>query len=165
MAWKEKGACTLCSWRCCNLILAAGSIYQNDKIGPFHGGYTESNKSKEINPRYVNKFYRVDPCLPQNEVLHIGNTAWTDSVALSLSTAGAGDPGANLVDGVYTDIPLSGAGTGLVVNITVVGGEVTFVEIVNGGTGFNATGDTVTTSKELIPVIDGEGFTKVEKYA
>ena len=67
---------------CCNLILAAGSIYQNDKIGPFHGGYTESNKSKEINPKYVNKFYRVDPCLPQNEVVHVGNTAWTDSVAL-----------------------------------------------------------------------------------
>jgi hypothetical protein len=140
---------------CCNLILAAGSIYQNDKIGPFHGGYLESNKSKEINPRYVNKFYRVDPCLPQNNVIHIGNTAWTDSVALSLSTAGAGDPGVNLVDGVYTDIPLSGAGTGLVVNITVVGGEVTFVEIVNGGSDWT-TADTATTSDELIPE-DGDG--------
>jgi hypothetical protein len=140
---------------CCNLILAAGSIYQNDKIGSFHGGYLESNKSKEINPRYVNKFYRVDPCLPQNEVVHVGNTAWTDSVALSLSTGGAGDPGANLVDGVYTDIPLSGAGTGLVVNITVVGGEVTFVEIVNGGSDWT-TADTATTSDELIPE-DGDG--------
>ena len=40
---------------CCNLVLAAGSIYQNDKIGPFHGGYLESNKSKEINPKYVNR--------------------------------------------------------------------------------------------------------------
>ena len=144
---------------CCNLILAAGSIYQNDKIGPFHGGYQESNKSKEINPKYVNKFYRVDPCLPQNEVVHVGNTAWTDSVALSLSTAGAGDPGANLVDGVYTDIPLDAVGpstgVGLVVNITVVGGEVTFVEIVNGGSDWT-TADTATTGTELIPE-DGDG--------
>jgi hypothetical protein len=25
----------------CPLVLAAGSLYQNDKIGPFHGGYQE----------------------------------------------------------------------------------------------------------------------------
>jgi hypothetical protein len=59
---------------CCPLVLAAGSIYQNDKIGPFHGGYQESNKSKVINPKYVSQFYRVLPCQPQNEVVHIGNT-------------------------------------------------------------------------------------------
>lgn len=138
---------------CCNLILAAGSIYQNDKIGPFHGGYQESNKSKEINPKYVNKFYRVDPCLPQNEVVHVGNTAYTDDVALALTIDVAGT---NLVDGVYTDIPLVGAGSGLIANITVVGGVVTFVEIVNGGTGFAPTGDIVTTGPETIPT-DGVG--------
>ena len=138
---------------CCNLILAAGSIYQNDKIGPFHGGYTESNKSKEINPKYVNKFYRVDPCLPQNEVLHIGNTAWTDDVALALAIDNAG---AGLVDGIYTDIPLSGgSGNGLVANITVEGGVVIYVEITNGGSGYTTT-DIVTTSSELIPDT-GEG--------
>ena len=141
---------------CCNLVLAAGSIYQNDKIGPFHGGYLETNKSKEINPRYVNKFYRVDPCLPQNEVLHIGNTAWTDNTALLLTISNAG---ASLVDGVYTDIPLSAVGpstgVGLVANITVVGGVVTFVEIVSGGDEWT-TGDLATTGTELIPT-DGEG--------
>lgn len=140
---------------CCNLILAAGSIYQNDKIGPFHGGYLETNKSKEINPRYVNRFYRVDPCLPQNEVLHIGNTAWTDNTALSLAITNAGS---GLVDGVYTDIPLAAVapstGVGLVANITVVGGVVTFVEIVNGGDAWT-TGDLATTGTELIPG-DGE---------
>ena len=31
------------------LILAGSSLYTNDKIGPFHGGYKESNKSKMIN--------------------------------------------------------------------------------------------------------------------
>lgn len=141
---------------CCNLILAAGSIYQNDKIGPFHGGYTESNKSKEINPKYVNRFYRVDPCLPQNEVVHIGNTAWTDNTALALAIDNAG---ANLVDGVYTDIPLvavaPSTGVGLVANITVVGGVVTFVEIVSGGDEWT-TADLATTGTELIPG-DGDG--------
>jgi hypothetical protein len=139
---------------CCNLILAAGSIYQNDKIGPFHGGYQESNKSKEINPKYVSKFYRVDPCLPQSNVIHLGNTAYTDDVALLLSTAGAGDPGSGLVDGVYTDVELTCVtctGTNdaaIFANITVSGGEVTFVEIVNGGSGY-ITGDTVETLNAL----------------
>lgn len=142
---------------CCNLILAAGSIYQNDKIGPFHGGYLESNKSKEINPKYVNKFYRVDPCTPQNNVIHIGNTAYTDDVALALSTAGAGDPGADITDGVYTDVeltcdtctpPVTGGVSPVYANITVEGGVVTFVEIVNGGSGYT-TGDILTPATAL----------------
>jgi hypothetical protein len=139
---------------CCNLILAAGSIYQNDKIGPFHGGYAESNKSKEINPKYINKFYRVDPCTPQNNVIHIGNTAYTDDVALALSTDGAGDPGAGITDDVYTDVELvcdTCTGTNdaaIFANITVEGGEVIFVEIVNGGSGY-VTGDTVVPATDL----------------
>jgi hypothetical protein len=140
---------------CCNLILAAGSIYQNDKIGPFHGGYQESNKSKEINPKYVSKFYRVDPCLPQSNVIHLGNTAYTDDVALLLSID---DDGSGLVDGVYTDVelecstcapvPLPGGRQPIYANITVVGGVVTFVEIVNGGSGYT-TGDLVTLVNDL----------------
>jgi hypothetical protein len=62
---------------CCPLVLVAGSVLQKDKIGPFHGGYLESNKSKMINPRYVNKFYRVDPCEPTQAVLNIGSTPYT----------------------------------------------------------------------------------------
>ena len=135
---------------CCNLILAAGSIYQNDKIGPFHGGYQESNKSKEINPKYVSKFYRVDPCLPQSNVIHLGNTAYTDDVALTLAIDTAG---ANLVDGVYTDVELCPPGGALggqnaYANITVVGGVVTFVELTNGGSGFT-TGDLIAPCVDL----------------
>ena len=136
---------------CCNLILAAGSIYQNDKIGPFHGGYQESNKSKEINPKYVSKFYRVDPCLPQSNVIHIGNTAYTDDVALLLAIDTAGS---DITDGVYTDVELTcdtctgTADSPIYANITVVGGKVTFVEIVNGGSGY-ITGDTVVPLNDL----------------
>lgn len=63
---------TTFSGEACPLILAAGSLYQNDKIGPFHGGYQESNKSKIINPKYVSKFYRIDSCEPQNAQLTVG---------------------------------------------------------------------------------------------
>lgn len=56
----------------CPLVLAAGSIMTHDKIGPFAGGYKESDKSKIINPKYVSRFYRVDPCTPQNNQIYIG---------------------------------------------------------------------------------------------
>ena len=58
---------------CCPLILAAGSLYSKDKIGS-HGGYQESNKSKIINPKYINRFYRVDPNIAQQNVINIGFT-------------------------------------------------------------------------------------------
>ena len=140
---------------CCPLVLAAGSIYQRDKIGPFHGGYLETNKSKVINPKYVSKFYRVDPCLPQNEVVHLGNTAYTDDVALTLAfeAPSAGSPGSNLQDGVYTDVELCPAGAApggqnAYANITVVDGVVTFVELTNGGSGFT-TGDIIAPCVDL----------------
>ena len=68
----------------CPLVLVSGAIYQNDKIGPFHGGYKESEKSKIINPKYVTRFYRVDPCTPQNQTISIGTTPWTVKQAESL---------------------------------------------------------------------------------
>jgi hypothetical protein len=62
------------------LILASTSIYQQDKVGPFHGGYQETTKSKMINPKYVSRFYRVDPCVPNANVVHLGNTPYTDGL-------------------------------------------------------------------------------------
>jgi hypothetical protein len=50
------------------IYLAQGSINTLDKLGPFAGGYKESVKTKGINPKYVNKFFRVDPTCPQAEV-------------------------------------------------------------------------------------------------
>ena len=61
---------------CCPLILASGSLYERDKIGS-HGGYLESNKSKIINPKYINRFYRVDPNVAQQNVIHVGDTPFT----------------------------------------------------------------------------------------
>lgn len=40
-------------------MLATSSIHGTDKVGPYHGGYSESNKSKMINPKYITKFWKV----------------------------------------------------------------------------------------------------------
>ena len=53
------------------IYLAQGSINTTDKLGPFAGGYKESVKTKGINPKYVSKFFRVDPSCPQNEVANV----------------------------------------------------------------------------------------------
>ena len=62
----------------CPLVLVAGSLYQNDKIGPFHGGYQESSKSKIINPKYITAFYGVQPHDPQQMTISVGETPFTD---------------------------------------------------------------------------------------
>lgn len=52
-------------------ILAQGNYRTNDKIGPFHGGYKESIKSKEINPRYVHRFFKVTAVTPQTQIINV----------------------------------------------------------------------------------------------
>lgn len=48
-------------------ILAQGSLYASDKIGPYHGGYKESIKSKVINPKYISKYFKVTANAAQNQ--------------------------------------------------------------------------------------------------
>lgn len=78
---------------CCEFILAGGALMPNDKIGPFHGGYTESNKSKTVKGKYVSRLYRAPGNLPQNYVTHVGTTPWTVANAPDSSNPGetAGD--------------------------------------------------------------------------
>jgi hypothetical protein len=134
---------TVNSPSCCPLILACSSLMAKDKIGPFLGGYRETNKSKTINPKYINKTYVVDQCTPQQSVVSIGNTVYTDDVVVSLTinNAGVGYP----VDGTFTGVPLAGGtGTGATANIVIAGGIVVLVTINNGGTGY-------TTGDNLVP--------------
>jgi len=121
---------------CCPLYLAGSTIYSNDKIGPFAGGYQETNKSKIINPKYVSRYYTVDPCEPQNEVLHIGSTFWTaGGGVLDLSID---NNGATYTAGIYSLI--GGSGVGATVSITVDGGgNVLTVTVVNPGKGYEDT--------------------------
>jgi hypothetical protein len=159
-AFYSTGANANKSWTgtgdCCSIYFAGSAIYSSDKIGPFAGGYQETNKSKMVNPKYVSRFYRVDPCLPSNNVIHIGNTPYTDDRALELTIT---DAGSNLVDGVYTDIPLYspllGGGTGLIVTITVTGNIATSVQITNGGTGWSLGNVALIDPSSELPVTGG----------
>lgn len=55
------------------LYFVAGSLRNVDQIGPFAGGYTESVKSKLINPKYITRAYRVDAANPQNMQITVGS--------------------------------------------------------------------------------------------
>jgi hypothetical protein len=52
-------------------ILAQGSYFTKDKIGPYHGGYQESVKSKVINPKYISKVFLTCSTPPVNQVKDI----------------------------------------------------------------------------------------------
>lgn len=53
------------------VYLAQGSFHTKDKLGPFHGGYQETVKSKGINPKYVSEFYVTAPADPVKHALQI----------------------------------------------------------------------------------------------
>ena len=118
------------------LILASASLLSEDKVGPFHGGYQESNKSKLINPRYVNKVYRSEGADAEPDIYHIGNTNYFTGVAITTA-------GASLTNGAFTAAATTGgSGTGLTVTGTVAGGLVTAVAIASRGAGYKV-GDVV----------------------
>lgn len=56
-------------------ILAQGSYFTSDKIGPVHGGYKESIKSKVINPKYISRLIKVSAKTPQNQIVTIQGAA------------------------------------------------------------------------------------------
>ena len=59
---------------CCSFYVASASIKLNDKQGPFHGGYQESNKSKVINPKFLRKAWKVDANEASQAILQVGGT-------------------------------------------------------------------------------------------
>jgi len=129
------------------LILAASALMQNDKIGPFHGGYKESNKSKMINPRYITKWSKMTGAAAEQAVSHIGNTNLNlNGVAtVTITTAGAG-----YTNGTYTNVTFTGgSGTGFTADVTVAGGNVTGVTQVTGGQGY-VVGDVLALGPEVL---------------
>ena len=79
---------------CCQFLIAAGPCTRandgsvdaaltyaggNDRIGPFHGGYQASIKSKGIQARYVNNYFTQDSNAAQQSILHVGTTQWTET--------------------------------------------------------------------------------------
>jgi hypothetical protein len=68
------------AYKCCPVYIASASVLTNDKIGSFHGGYKETNKSKLINPKYVQAAYSVDSCEPKQAIVSVGATPQTYGV-------------------------------------------------------------------------------------
>jgi hypothetical protein len=56
-------------------ILAQGSYFASDKIGPVHGGYKESVKSKVINPKYISRLIKVSSKTAQNQIVKVEGNA------------------------------------------------------------------------------------------
>jgi hypothetical protein len=135
----------LASAGCCPLVLASASLKSNDKQGPFHGGYQESNKSKYINPRLIREFYRVDECTAQQHIVHVGSTNFTVGGAVLTIDTSVLPIGTLYTDGTWTDqaVSTSGSGSGMTVDVTIAGGIITAIAINNPGSGYAAT-DTIT---------------------
>ena len=125
---------------CCNVYLAGSAIYSNDKIGPLAGGYQETNKSKMINPKYVSKYYSVTPCTPQNNVIHVGSTYWTNGGGVLTII---NETQSSAFSGTYILEPINGTGTGMVVEIIAIAGTLDSVTILNPGKGY-VVGDVLT---------------------
>ena len=116
------------------LVFAAASLFTNDKIGPFHGGYKESNKSKMINPRFVHKFSKMTGSGPEQSIWHVGNTNYNSD---SIATLGALVGGTGYTNGTYTNVQLvGGSGAGAFATVVVAGGIVTSITITQPGQGY-----------------------------
>ena len=65
-------------------IFASSSLTPTtDKVGAFHGGYAESNKSKVINPKYIKDAYVVAPKTASQAVTYVGQTSTTAAAPYS----------------------------------------------------------------------------------
>lgn len=141
--WTSVDAGFFSSNNCCPLILASASLLSRDKVGSFHGGYQESNKSKMINPKYLQKVYKVETCVPQQSIISIGTTPGT---AAGSTTVVITNGGSGIANGTYTGQLLTGGtGTGMTANFVVVGGIITSLIITNPGSGYT-TGNVLSVS-------------------
>jgi hypothetical protein len=137
------------------LVFAAASLFANDKIGPFHGGYKESNKSKMINPRFIHKFSKMTGVAPAQSIWHLGNTNWNLN---SISTLGAVTAGTGYTPGTYTNValvsPVGGNGVGALATV-VVGGGGTVSSITITSPGQNYVAGQVLTLPTSVPYTPG----------
>lgn len=131
---------------CCPFYLAAASLRTYDKIGSFHGGYQEANKSKIINPKYIRQLYKVYYNYGSQAILEIGGTLGNGNIgaALTLDTAGLPGTGGTGYALTGTNVPTTGGtGTGLTVNFTALAGVIQTVTINQPGIGYTVS-DTIT---------------------
>lgn len=139
------------------LVLAASALFANDKIGPFHGGYKESNKSKMINPRFVHKFSKMTGAAAEQSIWHTGNTNWN---SFSIDTVGSLTAGSGYaLSATYTGVALEGGtGVGAIATVVTDGtGAVTSITITEPGQGYTV--NDVLTLPASIPLGTGADIT------
>lgn len=73
-------------------IIAQGSYFTSDKIGPVHGGYQESVKSKTINPKYISRVFKVGSKTAQNQVVEVSISNVLEDVTYRLRVDLKGSP-------------------------------------------------------------------------
>ena len=140
---------------CCPFYLGGAALKLNDKQGPHHGGYQESNKSKIINPKYLRSTWKVVGNAATRAVLEIGGTATNGSLGAALTTTLGAVGGTGYVTAV--GVPTTGGtGSGLTVDITVVAGNITAIAINNAGLGYTAT--------DVITIVQGGGASDDETF-
>jgi hypothetical protein len=63
----------------------------SDKIGPFHGGYQESVKSKVINPAYISRVIKINSVTAQNQIkwVDVCNLKCDDTYRLRIDLKGS----------------------------------------------------------------------------
>lgn len=138
---------------CCPVYIAGSAIYANDKIGPFHGGYQETNKSKVINPKYVSRLYTQEACPASNEVVNIGATPYNVGGSILGLAVALTTPGSGYVAGTTTVV--SANGIGAIVDISVdINGAVIGVSLVYGGQGYE--------EGEILTIVGGDGEATIE---
>jgi hypothetical protein len=146
--WNSVDSTFFIGSQCCPLVLASASLLKNDKIGPYHGGYKESNKSKTINPRYIQQVYRVDSCVPQQSLISIGTTPQTGSGILTLGATVLGTE--TYVNGTYTNINLTGGtGSSAKATVVVVANAVSSITLTSAGIEYTA-GDVLTLASAAV---------------
>jgi hypothetical protein len=69
--------------------LAQGSFHTVDKLGPFHGGYKESVKSKGINPKYISSFTLSEPLAPVQDIKQVAIVNTTTGGAFNAVITGS----------------------------------------------------------------------------
>lgn len=65
------------------IYFVQGSLYKNDKLGKFHGGYAESVKSRKINGKYITHFTKKSPVSEKPHVVQVGYNGNVDCVCPS----------------------------------------------------------------------------------
>jgi len=139
---------------CCPIYIAGSAIQANDKIGPFHGGYTETNKSKTINPKYVSRLYSQEACPASSDVVNIGSTPYNAGGAVL--TASVSNTGSGYTPGTYNVTTTGGTGVGVVFEIAVgPGGDVVSVNSIA------ATGNSYTAG-DILTVVGGDNNAEIE---